>query len=147
MRMLQLRRFIEKRIQDDGLVETGVNSVKLFCATDPFPCAPVVYEPCGVAIVCGTKEAVMDGQQFIYNNSRYMCCQMSMPVMAGTQKTSKDDFLSSVHISLDQRVMTELVIEMENAEGNFVICIGGELSQGIKLSGCSVSGSYGLDQD
>lgn len=134
MSMLQLRRFIEKRVHEDGLVETGVNGVKLFCATDPVPCAPVVYEPCVVAIVCGTKEAVLDGQQFIYDNSCYMCCPMSMPVMAGTPKSSIDDPLFGVYISLDQRVMTELVIEMENAEGNFVTSLGGELSQGIKLS-------------
>ncbi|MEP2948068.1 MAG: AraC family transcriptional regulator [Lentilitoribacter sp.] len=129
-----IREFIEQRVQEDGLKETGINGVKLFRATDPVPCSPVVYEPCVIAIVSGSKEAVLEGAQFVYDNSQYMCCPMSMPVMAGTPKASDIDPLYGVYISLDQRVMTELVIEMDNAEGRYSSSIAGELSQGIKLS-------------
>ncbi len=114
-----IKDLIEARTREDGLIETGVRGVRLFRATEAVPCAPAVYEPSVIAIASGTKEAVLDGERYVYDNSRYMCCPMSMPVMAGTPLASPKNPLFGVYISLNPRVMTELAIEMENA-GNAV---------------------------
>lgn len=95
-----------------GVIETGIKGVQLFKVTESMRCAPAVYEPCVVAIVNGTKEAILDGKHFIYDENHYMCCAMSMPVEAGTPKASLDNPLLGVMISLDTKVMTELAIEM-----------------------------------
>ncbi len=111
----QIKQLITVQTDKDGLTETGIEGVCLFRATQAIPCVPAVYEPCVVAIVSGTKEAVLDGQRYVYDNSRYLCCPMSTPIQAGTPAASAEDPLYGVLISLDQRAMSHLAMEMENA--------------------------------
>jgi AraC-like DNA-binding protein len=113
----EIRRIIEARLPRDGVVETGLKGVQVFRVTTWVPCAPAVYEPTVVAIVSGTKEAVLVGRRYLYDSSRYLCCPMTMPVEAGTPDASPDNPLLGVMISLDSRVMTELAIEMERSAG------------------------------
>lgn len=65
------------------MVETGVTGVKLFRVSEPVQCAPVVYEPSVVAIVSGSKDAIVDGVRRVYDSNRYLCCSLFMPVEAG----------------------------------------------------------------
>ena len=130
----QIKQLIENRVSEDGKVETGVKGVQLFRVTETLRCAPAVYEPTVVAIVNGAKEAILDGQTYVYDSSQYMCCAMSMPVEAGTPTASPDNPLLGVYISLDTRVMTELAIEMESAAGAIRKPKGGPLPQGFALA-------------
>ena len=131
----QIKELIEKRIPTDGIVETGIDGVRLFRVTEPVRCSPAVYEPVVVAIVNGFKEAILDGKTYAYDSSNYMCCTMSMPVEAGTPKASPDNPLLGVFISLDTQVMTELAIEMETAAGPIRQPKGEPLPQGFALAG------------
>lgn len=112
-----IKQLIQSRITQDGLIETGIEGVKLFRATQAMPCAPAVYEPSVIAIASGTKEAVLDGARYAYDNRQYLCCPMSMPVEAGTPNASPDNPLYGVYIALNPRVMGALAIEMETAGG------------------------------
>lgn len=113
----EIKTLIESKLTEDGLFETGVKGVQLFRVTEGVRCAPAVYEPTVVAIVNGTKEAILDGKSYVYGSDQYMCCSMSMPVEAGTPSASPDNPLLGVFISLDTRVMTELTMEVERAYG------------------------------
>ncbi len=130
----QIRELIEARVVEDGLVETGVNGVRLFRVAESVRCAPAVYEPSLVAIVSGTKEAILDGTSHEYDDRHYLCCAISLPVEAGTPKASPDEPLLGVQITLDPRVMTELAIEMENAAGAIREPRGGPLPRGFALA-------------
>ncbi len=130
----QIKKLIAKQVAKDGLTETGIKGVQLFRATQAIPCVPAVYDPCVVAIVSGTKEAVLDGQRYVYDDRHYLCCPMSMPVKAGTPTASRDNPLYGVIISLDQRVMSELAIELENLGGVLTSSNGAFREPGIKLS-------------
>ncbi len=130
----RIKQLIEDRTDQDGLTKTGIPGVRLFRATQAIPCVPAVYEPSVVAIVNGSKEAVLDGHRYIYDDSKYLCCPMSMPVKAGTPNASIDDPLYGVFISLNQRVMTELTLEMENVDGAFPTLKGDLRAQGIRLA-------------
>lgn len=130
----QIKHLIESRICADGLMDTGVKGVQLFRVTEPVRCAPAVYEPTVVAIVNGTKEAILDGKRYSYDSRQYLCCSLSMPVEAGTPSASPDHPLLGVMISLDTRVMTELAIGMENAAGALRTPGGGPLPQGFALA-------------
>ncbi|WP_136442295.1 AraC family transcriptional regulator [Pacificoceanicola onchidii] len=130
----QIRAFIAQRAQSEGLTETGIPGVRLFRATQAIPCVPAVYEPCVVAIVSGAKEAILDGQRFVYDDAQYLCCPMSMPVKAGTPTASETNPLYGVFISLDLRVMAELVMEMERAAGALPAQAGGLRTTGIRLA-------------
>ncbi|WP_448552300.1 AraC family transcriptional regulator [Thalassotalea montiporae] len=100
------------KVSAEALIDTGITGVQLFKVTDAVRCAPAIYEPAIIAIVSGTKEAILDGQRFSYGSDQYMCCTMSMPVEAGTPLASREKPLLGVYISLDTKVMTELVIEL-----------------------------------
>ncbi|MEX3016802.1 AraC family transcriptional regulator [Gymnodinialimonas hymeniacidonis] len=130
----QIRQIIEARVDQDGLTETRVPGVKLFRATEPLPCAPAVYEPCIVAIVSGSKEAVLDGQRYVYDSAQYLCCPTSLPVKAGTPAASSDNPLFGVFVTLDQRIMGELAMDMENAGASFGPDPSGQSARGIKLA-------------
>jgi len=130
----QIKHLITDRITDDGLIETGVPGVKMFRATRSMPCAPAVYEPGVIAIVSGTKEAVLDGTRYVYDNRQYLCCPMSMPVKAGTPGASPEHPLLGVYITLNPRMMRELAIEMENAGGTVPKAPGGPVSPAIRLA-------------
>ena len=126
------------------MVETGVKGVQLFRVSEPMRCTPVVYQPNVAAIVSGAKEAILDGERFVFDSSQYMCCTISMPVEAGTPTASPDNPLLGVYISLDTRVMTELAIEMESATGAIRTPKGGPLPQGLALARCCGCCNWGI---
>lgn len=130
----QIKQLIENKVSEDGLVETGVKGVKLFRVTESVRCAPAIYEPIVVAIVNGTKEAILDGTSYEYDSSQYLCCAVSMPVEAGTPLASPENPLLGVYISLDTKVMTQLAIEMASAAGAVHKPKGGPLPQAFALS-------------
>lgn len=130
----RIRQLIENRTDQDGLTETGIPGVRMFRVTQAMPCVPAVYEPSIVAIVSGSKEAILDGRRFVYDDQKYLCCPMSMPVKAGTPTATTDDPLYGVFVSLNQRVMTELALEMENVGGALPIVKGDLRAQGIRLA-------------
>jgi AraC-like DNA-binding protein len=130
----QITHLIASRTDVDGLTETGIPGVRLFRATQSIPCVPAVYEPCVVAIVSGAKEAVFDGHRYVYDDSQYLCCPMSMPVKAGTPAASPDNPLYGVFISLDPHVMTTLAMQMENTGGVLPMGKGDLRAHGIKLA-------------
>lgn len=134
MNTKQIKQLIENRISEDGMVETGVEGVQLFRVTESIRCAPAVYEPTVIAIVNGAKEAILDGERYVYDRSRYMCCSISMPVEAGTPTASPDNPLLGVYISLDTKVMTELAIEMERAGGAIRKPESGQVPQALVLA-------------
>ena len=129
-----IEQIIEDRIGTEHIVETGVKGVHLFRVTESIRCAPVVYEPTVIAIVNGSKEAILDGESHVYDSSHYMCCTMTMPVEAGTPDASPDNPLLGVYISLNTRVMTKLAIEMESAAGAVRTPKGSPIPQGLVLA-------------
>ncbi|MBO6890884.1 MAG: AraC family transcriptional regulator [Roseibium sp.] len=113
----KIKQVIDRQLPTAGMAGIGVKGVQLFRVTEPVACAPAVYEPTVVAIVSGTKEAILDGNRHVYDSRRYLCCPMSMPVEAGTPAASPENPLLGVLISLDTRVLSEMNLEMERAGG------------------------------
>jgi AraC-like DNA-binding protein len=112
-----IERYINANVGENGMQETGIKGVQLFKITEAIRCAPAVYEPSVTAIVRGRKEAIWNGDRHVYDSSEYICCTMSMPIEAGTPEASADEPLIGVYISLDTKMMTELVLEMESTKG------------------------------
>ncbi|RLK08394.1 AraC family transcriptional regulator [Ruegeria conchae] len=113
----QIKDLIERRLPKAGLVDTALKGVQLFRVTEAMPCVPAVYEPTVVAILSGSKEAVLEGEHHVYGSDKYLLCPMTLPVEAGTPLASKDDPLLGVVITLEPRMMRELTMEIEAAAG------------------------------
>ncbi|WP_341861575.1 AraC family transcriptional regulator [Gymnodinialimonas sp. 57CJ19] len=108
----QIKNLIERRLPEAGLVDTALKGVQLFRVTEAMPCVPAVYEPTVVAVLCGSKEAVLDGEHHVYGSDNYLLCPMTLPVEAGTPQASKENPLLGVMITLDPRMMRELTMEI-----------------------------------
>lgn len=134
MQKRQIRQLIEDIMHEDGMVETGVSGVRMFRVTEAVRCAPAVYEPAIVAILGGSKEAILDGRRYVYDDRHYMCCPMSMPVEAGTPAASPENPLLGVYIALDKRVLTDLTIEMERTKQGIGKPAAGPLPPGLALA-------------
>ncbi len=115
----RIKDLIERRLPEAGLVDTALKGVQLFRVTEAMPCAPAVYEPTVVAILSGTKEAVLDGEHHVYGSDKYLLCPMTLPVEAGTPQASEDNPLLGVVIALDSRLMRELALEIETSAGGY----------------------------
>lgn len=118
----------------DGLTETGVPGVQVFRATQAIPCIPAVYDPCVIAIVSGSKEAVLDGNRYLYDSTQYLCCPMSMPVQAGTPNASPEDPLYGLLLTLDPRIMSQVSMEMERAGVDLPTPKGNVATPGVRLA-------------
>ncbi|MDN2481416.1 AraC family transcriptional regulator [Vibrio agarivorans] len=140
----KIKQLVEQRLTQDGMVETGIKGVRLFRVTQAIPCAPAVYEPTVVVILNGQKEAILEGDKYVYDNSQYLCCTVSLPVEAGTPQASDEEPLLGVYISLDTKVMTELAIEMENAIGAIKMPKSSSQPQGLSLANWDDSFSEAL---
>ncbi len=113
----QIKDLIERHLPEPGLVDTALKGVQLFRVTEAMPCVPAVYEPTVVAILSGTKEAVLDGKHHVYGSDKYLLCPMTLPVEAGSPLASNDDPLLGVVMTLEPRMMRELTLEIETAIG------------------------------
>ncbi len=124
----QIKDLIERHLPQAGLVDTALKGVQLFRVTEAMPCVPAVYEPTVVAILSGSKEAVLDGEHHIYGSDKYLLCPMTLPVEAGTPRASEADPLLGVVITLNPRMMRELTLEIETAAGGNRLWRDGEPS-------------------
>ena len=111
----EIRKLVASKLSEDGLIETGIIGVQLFRVTQSTACAPAVYEPTIIAILSGSKEAILNGKRYSYDNTQYMCCPIPLPVEAGTPNASPDNPLLGVYISLDTAMMSELAIKLESS--------------------------------
>lgn len=106
-----------------------------FRTTQAILSVPAVYDQQSGHCERGAKEAILDGHRYVYDDSQYLCCPMSMPVKAWTPSTSAEIPLYGDFISLDLRVMTELVLDKANAGGVLPSVKGGLREPGIRLAG------------
>jgi AraC-like DNA-binding protein len=117
----KIKQLIESRIDEDGLIETGIEGIKLFRVSEAHECVPVVYNPVVIAIVSGSKEAILDGKSYIFDSSHYLCCPVNIPLEAGVSNASPENPLLGVHISLDTKLMRDISIEIEKSTRNVSI--------------------------
>ncbi|MGL6258676.1 AraC family transcriptional regulator [Vibrio sp. WXL210] len=129
-----IKQLIESKMVQDGWVESGIHGVRLFRVTQSIPCAPAVYEPMVIAIVNGSKEAIVDGKRHVYDSRQYLSCSVSMPVEAGTPQACPESPLLGVSIAIETTVMRELVVEFERHAGAIKSNTKNELPEGLTLA-------------
>ena len=133
MSKAQIKKLIKRRLPEAGLLDTALKGVKLFHVTEAMPCLPAIYEPTVVAILSGSKEAVLDGEHHVYGSNKYLLCPMTLPVEAGAPMASNNNPLLGVMIAIEPRMMRALAMEIETTFG------GIRQSQDRALSGLALA--------
>lgn len=108
MSKAQIKKLIKRRLPEAGLLDTALKGVQLFHVTEAIPCLPAIYEPTVVAILSGSKEAILDGEHHVYGSNKYLLCPMTLPVEAGAPMASKNNPLLGVMIAIEPRMMRTL---------------------------------------
>lgn len=134
MNKQQIEHIINRKVSANGLIATAIQGVRLFKITEPIQCEPAVYEPSVTAIVRGGKEAIWGGKKHLYDNNKYICCSMSMPIETGTPETSADNPLLGVYISIDPRLMTEVALEIQSSRGSSRMLNSAASPQGVSTA-------------
>ncbi|CAM3098447.1 AraC family transcriptional regulator [Vibrio rarus] len=130
----KIKQFILQKVTENGIFDTEIPGVKLFREDRSIHCTPVIYEPAIIAILSGSKEAILEGKKYQYDRSQYMCCSMSLPVEAGSPKASVDNPLLGVYISLNVKAITELAINIESTRTTRAKSGKDQTPQGLALS-------------
>ena len=113
----QLRELVERNACEEGVSDTGLNSVQLYRVSAPIERTPAVYTPRLCLNVAGSKRGFHNSKIKTYDESHFVCCTLPLPVDADVPKASKRSPLLGVLIEFAEQLMTETVIEnpTENA--------------------------------
>lgn len=104
---------MNKYASQEGVTETGLEGFQLFRITEPVERIPAVYYPAICGILQGSKRAYLHGEEMIYDAEGYLCCTMPIPIEAEVPFATPDEPVLGFLLSLDSRILTELLFEME----------------------------------
>jgi AraC-like DNA-binding protein len=108
-----LRR-IDGYARSDGITDTKLDGLRLFRVSQPVERTPGVYEPSICVIAQGYKRAYLGDAVHVYDQSRYLCCALPMPVVAEVPEATPTEPVLGLLLSIDTRAMTETVLEVES---------------------------------
>lgn len=109
----RIAELVERHASVEGLTETGLEGFQLLRITQPFERMPSVCPPSVCFLLQGSKRAYLSGKEFLYNDERYLCCTMPVPVESEVIDATPEEPVLGVFLSLASRVVTELLVELE----------------------------------
>ena len=113
MKTAAIRELVARHAQTDGTHTSPLEGVQLFRLSQPLERLPTVYSPSICIIVQGSKRVFLGGETHVYDDSRYLCAAMPMPVEAEVPYATTDEPLLGLLVSLETRAMAEIVVEYE----------------------------------
>ena len=112
-----IRELVARHAPTDGTHASPLEGVQLFRLSQPVERLPGVYSPSICAIVQGSKRAYLGGETNVYDNTRYLCATMPIPVEAEVRYATTDEPVLGLLVSLETRPMSEIVVEYEASVG------------------------------
>lgn len=92
-------------------VGTAIPELKLSCFSAPTGLTALVYEPCLCIIVQGSKEVLLAGESYRMNPGQFLVVSVDVPVDARVLEATASKPYVGLTISLDPRVVGELLAE------------------------------------
>lgn len=97
---------------------------------------PVIYEPCMYFVIQGSKSALLEGQEFIFDAMNYLVLSVPLPLECRVLSASSEEPYLAVKIEIDQLVLQEVIRE---SSGDGGACAEGSGNQEIVEQGIFVS--------
>lgn len=104
---VKIARLTEKALD----LETDIPDFSLFRANEPTQVASVVYVPSICAIIQGEKHVILGDDNFTYNPESFLLAAIDLPTIVQINEASQDKPLLGMRLDLDQRELSQLMIE------------------------------------
>ncbi|MFI4849459.1 MAG: AraC family transcriptional regulator N-terminal domain-containing protein [Gimesia chilikensis] len=102
---------VQRQATPDKVVITPIPELKLSCFTTPTEMTSLVYEPCLCLILQGSKEVVLAGESYCMDPAQFLLVSVDLPVDARVLEATTVQPYVGVQISLDPRVVGELLAD------------------------------------
>ena len=102
---------VQRRATPDKVVNTPIPELKLSRFTTPTEMTSLVYEPCLCLILQGSKEVVLAGESYRMDPAQFLLVSVDLPVDARVLEATTVQPYVGVQISLDPRVVGELLAD------------------------------------
>lgn len=113
MKTAAIRELVARHAPTDGTHVSPLDGVQLFRLSQPVERLPSLYSPSICIIVQGGKRVFLGGETHVYDDSRYLCATIPMPVEAEVPYATTEEPLLGLLLSLETRAMAEIVVEYE----------------------------------
>ncbi|MGP3590085.1 AraC family transcriptional regulator [Vagococcus sp. WN89Y] len=98
----------------EGYTCSQLDTVRFMRSDHPIGRTAVLYEPCIVIVCQGYKRGYLANRVYHYDKQHYLVLSVPLPFSTETQASPQEPLLA-VSVRLDMLVLSELVMEMDNA--------------------------------
>ena len=98
-------------IQDDGLINTPIDGLRIFKASEPTEEETVVYNPCLCMVALGGKEIVVGDTVYAYNPAQSLIVSVDMPAYTRVAVASPEEPCIALVLELNGGTIAELLSE------------------------------------
>ncbi len=103
---------IHAHARAEGPNSSPVPNVGVYRADHQTECTPVIYEPCVIFVVQGSKRGYLDGHTFEYNPSTYLAFSLPMPVEAEILEASPDKPFLGLGLKIEPAEISDILLQL-----------------------------------
>lgn len=110
-----LRELVARHAVQDGVSETAIEGLRVFRISEPIERLPGIYPASMCCVLQGRKRSYLRDTAYTYDETRYLCASMPMPVEAEVPFATRDEPVLGVSLALDTPAMAEMLVAYEAA--------------------------------
>ncbi|MGV1872556.1 AraC family transcriptional regulator [Agrobacterium rosae] len=99
-----------------GYNQTAISSVRILRTEAVLDDVPVLYKPGAVFVLQGSKQGILEGEVYLYDEDHYLAVSVPVPFRM-TSKASPQRPLLAVYLEFDMRMAAEIALQVEELAG------------------------------
>ena len=99
-----------------GYNQTAISSVRILRTEAVLDDVPVLYKPGAVFVLQGSKQGILEGDVYLYDEDHYLAVSVPVPFRM-TSKASSQRPLLAVYLEFDMRMAAEIALQVEELAG------------------------------
>nr|WP_259672273.1 AraC family transcriptional regulator [Rhizobium sp. NLR22b] len=99
-----------------GYNQTAVSSVRILRTEAVLNDIPVLYKPGAVFVLQGSKQGILEGEVYLYDEDHYLAVSVPVPFRM-TSKASPQRPLLAVYLEFDMQLAAEIAMQVEKLAG------------------------------
>lgn len=96
-----------------GYNPTALASVRILRTEAVLHDIPVLYRPGAVFVLQGSKQGILEGEVFLYDEEHYLAVSLPVPFRM-TSTASPERPLLAVYVEFDMQIAAEIALQVEN---------------------------------
>jgi AraC-like DNA-binding protein len=99
-----------------GYNQTAIRRVRILRTEAVLDDVPVLYKPGAVFVLQGSKQGILEGEVYLYDEDHYLAVSVPVPFRM-TSKASPQRPLLAVYLEFDMRMAAEIALQVEELAG------------------------------